>query len=101
MPRSPIYLFLPQRGFSQKHSPIRAERGQAALVDAAAGRKVIFDLGRERIEAYDLLADPLERVNLAGTDLRWVSAMATALDSALIANARPPKRAEAVPAATP
>ena len=101
MPRSPIYLFLPQRGFSQKHSPIRAERGQAALVDAAAGRKVIFDLGRERIEAYDLLADPLERVNLAGTDLRWVSAMATALDSALIANARPPKRAAAVPAATP
>jgi arylsulfatase A-like enzyme len=99
--RSLIYLFLPQRGFSRKHSRVPAARGQAALVDPAAGRKVIFDLGRERIEAYDLEADPLERVNLAGAGLTWVRAMEAALDSALAANARPPAGAGAAGTAIP
>lgn len=93
MPQDPIYLFLPQRGFSRRHSWIPTVRGQAALVDPVAGRKVMLDLGRERVEAYDLMADPRERVNLAGEGLPWIAAMRAALDSALTVNARPPSAA--------
>ncbi len=96
LPQTPIYMFLPQRGFSRRYSWVPAVRGQAALVDPVARRKVMFDLGRERVEAYDLAADPHERVNLAGTRLAWVMRMEAALDSALDVNARPP-----TPALTP
>jgi arylsulfatase A-like enzyme len=95
MAEAPVYLFLPQRGFSRGHSWISAMRGQAALVDPVAGRKVIYGIGRERFEAFDLAADPGERVNLWGTRTAWVPVMAAALDSALDANLRPP------PVATP
>jgi arylsulfatase A-like enzyme len=92
MATAPIYLFLPQRGFSRKHSWLPAVRGQAALVDPVAGRKVMFGIGRERVEAYDLVADPKEQVNLRGTDTAWVPALEAALESALDVNMRPPAR---------
>jgi arylsulfatase A-like enzyme len=84
-----IYTFLPQRGVSRRHSWIHPARGQAALLDPASGRKVILDFGRERVEAYDLRVDPLERLNLAGRPVPWVAPMRAALDSALRVHAAP------------
>jgi arylsulfatase A-like enzyme len=93
-----VYLFLPQRGFSRRFSSVPAERGQAALVDPARGRKVMLDLGAEHAAAFDLDADPGERLNLAGSRLPWVREMRAALDSALRVNAFPASEAGRVEA---
>ncbi len=75
------YSFLPQRGVSRRFSPYRhIERGQAAAVDEARGRKVILRFGREVMEVYDLARDPLESRNLA----RWRPAWADSLGAGLL-----------------
>jgi len=77
--RSPprrLYSFLPQRGFSRRYARfMRPELGQAALVDPGGGHKVILRLGDETLEAYDLLADPGERTNLARARPVWADTL--------------------------
>lgn len=76
-----IYSFLPQRGFSQIYARgHRPELGQATLFDAVRRRKVIIRLGLESWEAYDVLADSMERWNLAGSALGWPDSLRRQLE---------------------
>jgi arylsulfatase A-like enzyme len=84
------YSFLPQRGFSRRFALwARPERGQAALVDGPAGRKVILRLRSETWEAYDLKRDPMEHDNLAGDGLPWADSMLAELRAEIARNSVP------------
>ena len=83
------YAFLPQRGLSRRYAKwARPEHGQAALVDPAAGHKVILRIRGETWEAYDLRRDPLERDNLAGDGLAWADSMLAGLKAEVARNGR-------------
>ena len=76
------YSFLPHRGFSRRYAAwARPEHGQAALIDAQSGHKVILRIRAETWEAYDLRRDPLERNNRAGDRLGWPDSMLASLEA--------------------
>jgi arylsulfatase A-like enzyme len=84
------YSFLPRRGFSRRfNSAQRFERGQAAIVDGVARRKVLIRFGDECEEIYDLSADPLERRNLAGSRPAWADTLERELMRRVMS--RPPR----------
>ena len=88
--REAHYSFLPQRGFSRRFAGwARPERGQAALIDPRAGRKVILRIRSEAWEAYDLKRDPGERDNLAGDGLPWADSMLVALRAEVARQGQP------------
>ena len=84
------YSFLPHRGFSRRYATwARPEHGQAALIDAQSGHKVILRIRGETWEAYDLRRDPLERDNLAGDGLGWPDSMLARLKAEIAQYSRP------------
>ena len=89
-----IYLFHPRRGFSRRFAALPPDRGQVALVDPVARRKIILGLDRETVEVFALAADPGERVNRVGMRDPWIAPLRAVLDSTLARYAAPQRGIE-------